>query len=59
MFALAAPLVLTELGWMAMGVVDILVVGRLPDSAAAIGAAAHRGTMGRGRTRPVLPPRPS
>ena len=36
MFALAAPLVLTELGWMAMGIVDTMFVGRV--SAAAIGA---------------------
>lgn len=36
MFTLAAPLVLTELGWMAMGIVDTMFVGRV--SAAAIGA---------------------
>src|SRR3954467_5947640 len=36
MFALAAPLVLTELGWMAMGIVDTMFVGRV--SAEAIGA---------------------
>jgi MATE family multidrug resistance protein len=36
MFALAVPLVLTELGWMAMGIVDTMFVGRV--SAAAIGA---------------------
>ena len=36
MFALAAPLVLSELGWMAMGIVDTMFVGRV--SAAAIGA---------------------
>jgi MATE family multidrug resistance protein len=35
---LAVPLVLTELGWMSMGVVDTIMVGRLPDSAVAIGA---------------------
>ena len=38
MVRLAAPLVLTELGWMAMGVVDTMMVGRL--SAAALAAAA-------------------
>lgn len=40
MLRIAIPLALAELGWMAMGVVDILVVGRLPDSAVAIGAAS-------------------
>ena len=36
---LAVPLVVAELGWMFMGVADTLMVGRLPDSAVAIGAA--------------------
>ena len=36
MFALATPVVLAELGWMTMGLVDTLMVGRL--SAEAIGA---------------------
>lgn len=36
---LAVPLILTELGWMSMGLVDTIMVGRLPDSAIAIGAA--------------------
>jgi MATE family multidrug resistance protein len=35
---LALPLIMAELGWMSMGVVDTLMVGRLPDSAVAIGA---------------------
>ena len=35
---LALPLILTELGWMSMGIVDTVMVGRLPDSAVAIGA---------------------
>ena len=35
---LALPLILAEVGWMTMGVVDTLMVGRLPDSALAIGA---------------------
>lgn len=41
---LAVPLVLAEIGWMAMGVVDTLMVGRLPSSAVAIGAVSL-GTM--------------
>src|SRR5579884_692078 len=36
--ALALPLVIAEVGWMTMGVVDTIMVGRLPDSAIAIGA---------------------
>ena len=36
MFALALPVVLAELGWMTMGIVDTLMVGRI--SAEAIGA---------------------
>jgi len=35
---LALPLIVAEVGWMSMGVVDTLMVGRLPDSAVAIGA---------------------
>lgn len=35
---LALPLVLAEIGWMSMGVVDTIMVGRLPNSAVAIGA---------------------
>jgi MATE family multidrug resistance protein len=35
---LALPLVFAELGWMAMGIVDTIMVGRLPNSAVAIGA---------------------
>lgn len=38
MLALAAPLVLSELGWMAMGIVDTMFVGRV--SAEAIGAVS-------------------
>ena len=38
MLALATPLVLTELGWMAMGIVDTMFVGRV--SAEAIGAVS-------------------
>ncbi len=35
---LALPLVFAEIGWMSMGIVDTIMVGRLPDSAIAIGA---------------------
>src|ERR1700733_3681797 len=35
---LALPLILAEVGWMSMGIVDTIMVGRLPDSAVAIGA---------------------
>lgn len=38
MMRLAAPLILAELGWMTMSIVDTIMVGRLPDSAVAIGA---------------------
>lgn len=37
---LAIPLSVAELGWMAMGVVDVIMVGNMPDSAGAIGAAS-------------------
>lgn len=37
---LALPLVLAELGWMSMAIVDTMMVGRLPNSAAAIGAVS-------------------
>ena len=35
---LALPLIVAELGWMSMGLVDTIMVGRLPDSAISIGA---------------------
>jgi multidrug resistance protein, MATE family len=35
---LALPLAFAEIGWMSMGIVDTIMVGRLPDSAVAIGA---------------------
>ncbi len=35
---LAVPLIFAEVGWMSMGVVDTIMVGRLPNSAVAIGA---------------------
>src|SRR3984893_13731681 len=37
---LAIPLVLAELGWMSMAIVDTMMVGRLPDSATAMGAVS-------------------
>ena len=40
MLRLAAPLVLAELSWMAMAFVDTIMVGRLPNSAVAIGAVS-------------------
>src|SRR5260221_14272251 len=45
MLRLAAPLALTELAWLAMGFTDTVMVGRLPDSATAIGAATMGSTM--------------
>lgn len=38
MLRLALPLALGELGWMAMGIVDTVMVGRLPNAAVAMGA---------------------
>ena len=40
MLRLALPLVFAEIGWMAMGIVDTIMVGHLPDSAISLGAAA-------------------
>jgi MATE family multidrug resistance protein len=40
MLRLAAPMALTELGWLAMTFVDTFMVGRLPDSASAMGAVS-------------------
>ena len=40
MLRLALPLVLAEVGWMLMGLVDTVMVGRVPDAAVAIGAVA-------------------
>jgi MATE family multidrug resistance protein len=37
---LAVPLVLAELGWMSMNIVDTMMVGRLPNSAVAMGAVS-------------------
>src|SRR5580698_235992 len=40
MLRIAIPLALAELGWMSMGVVDTVMVGRMPESAVSIGAAS-------------------
>ena len=40
MLRLALPLVLAELGWMSMAIVDTMMVGRLPNSAVAMGAVS-------------------
>jgi multidrug resistance protein, MATE family len=41
MVALAAPVIIAELGWVAMGVVDTLMVGRLgPEAIGAVGLAS-------------------
>ena len=45
MLRLAFPLVVTEIGWTAMSFVDTVMVGRLPDSAVAIGAVSLGATL--------------
>lgn len=45
MLRLAAPLALTELGWLAMSFTDTVMVGRLPESATAIGAVSLGSTL--------------
>src|SRR6266699_102583 len=42
---MAIPLVLAELGWMSMAIVDTMMVGRLPNSAVAIGAVSLGSAM--------------
>ena len=42
---LALPLVLAELGWMSMAIVDTMMVGRLPNSALAIAAVSLGGIL--------------
>ena len=44
MFSLAAPLVLSELGWMAMGIVDTIMAGRY--GPAAVGAGSLASNLG-------------
>lgn len=45
MLRLALPLVVAELGWLFMGIVDTIMVGRLPYSAIAIGAVSLGSTL--------------
>jgi MATE family multidrug resistance protein len=45
MLRLAAPLVMAEIGWMFMGIVDTIMLGRLPNSAVAIGASSLGSTL--------------
>jgi len=45
MLRLAVPMALTELGWISMAFVDTVMVGRLPDSAVAIGAVSLGATL--------------
>jgi MATE family multidrug resistance protein len=42
---LALPLIFAEIGWMSMGIVDTIMVGRLPNSAVAIGATGLGQTL--------------
>src|SRR4029453_17537664 len=42
---LGGPLVFAEIGWMMMGIVDVMMVGRMPDSASAIGAVSIGGIV--------------
>src|SRR6266702_8176469 len=42
---LAIPLVLAELGWMSMAIVDTMMAGRLPNSAVAIAAVSLGGIL--------------
>jgi MATE family multidrug resistance protein len=46
MLRLAWPLVLAELGWSFMGIVDTMMVGRLPESAVSIGAVSLGNALG-------------
>src|SRR6185312_6398581 len=39
-FTLAWPLVLAEIGWMAAGIVDTIMVGHMPNSAEAMGGVS-------------------
>jgi MATE family multidrug resistance protein len=41
MLRLAVPIVLSDLGWMSMGIVDTMMVGRItPGTATALGAVS-------------------
>ena len=66
MFRLALPVVIAELGWMAMGVVDTLMVGRLgPEAIGAVGPPVPEPLEllaaeeeAKGALPPADPPRP-
>jgi MATE family multidrug resistance protein len=45
MLRLATPIVMAELGWMTMGIVDTMMVGRQDNSALAIGAVSLGGML--------------
>lgn len=45
MLTLAGPLVLAEIGWMAMGIVDTIMVGHMSNSAEAIGGTSLGGVI--------------
>ena len=45
MARLATPLVLAEISWVLMGIVDTMMVGRLPNGAEAIGASSLGNTL--------------
>lgn len=45
MTSLAAPIVLAEVGWMTMGIVDTMMVGRQAESSVAIGAVSLGGML--------------
>src|ERR1035437_4946766 len=45
MLRLATPIVMAELGWMTMGIVDTMMVGRQANSALAIGAVSLGGML--------------
>jgi len=45
MTSLAAPIVLAEVGWMTMGIVDTMMVGRQANSSVAIGAVSIGGIL--------------
>lgn len=45
MLTLAGPLVLAEIGWMAMGIVDTIMVGHMRNSAEAIGGTSLGGVI--------------
>src|SRR5271155_3581644 len=45
MLALATPIVLAEIGWMTMGIVDTMMVGRQAASSVGIGAVSLGGVL--------------